>query len=113
MGKLATFWAWIDSKARAKILFDKSAWLLIAPVVAGIYAIDPALAKTLGQWSIIALAFAGLSIIISRLIFPHISIQELADSARDDKNIAAAIVSASLILFVSVVMLSVVLWAKS
>jgi hypothetical protein len=47
------------------------------------------------------------------LIFPHISIQELADSARDDKNIAAAIVSASLILFVSVVMLSVVLWAKS
>jgi hypothetical protein len=104
---------WLTGKGRTRAFLDTSAWLLIAPVIVVIYLIDPAMAKTLWQWSIIALAFAGLSIIISRVVFPHIRLTTLVESAQEDKNVASAIVAAAIILFVAVVMLSVVLWAKT
>lgn len=99
--------------SRLGALTDASAWLLIAPALAGLYAIDPALAKTFAQWSLFGLVLAGAAVMISRIIFPQIDLAALIKSVLDDKSTAAGIVAASVVFFVGLVMLALVLWAKA
>lgn len=102
----------LDKAGRLIALFDKSAWLMMLPSLVGLYYYDPALAKTLMQWTLPALSIAGLSIIVSRLIFPQISLDELIADVKD-KNVAAGLVVASLILFVGALFIGIVMWAKA
>lgn len=98
---------------RTRAMFDKSAWLLIAPALIAIFYLDPALGKTLVTWSAFGLAIAGVSVIISRIIFPHFDLSELYDMATNGRNLAAAILGAAVVLFVGMVMLALVIWAKA
>lgn len=97
---------------RAKALVDKSAWLLILPAVAYLFFVDTAMARTLLEWTSYALVLSGIAIIISRVTFPQIELDELIQAVTKG-NRAAATVIASVVLFVGIVMLSLVLWAKS
>ena len=99
--------------SRLGAIADKSAWLLMGPSIASLYAIDPALATTLLQWGLFGLVLAGVAIIISRLVFPQIQLTALVESAHGEKNTAAGLVVSAIILFVGLVMLSLVLWAKA
>lgn len=99
--------------SRFGALLDKSAWLLIGPAFLALFFIDAAMAKTLFQWTIFGIVLAGASVIISRLVFPQIRLTSLVDSAHTDKNTAAGIIVAAIILFVGIVMMSLVLWAKA
>lgn len=90
---------------------DKSAFLLTAPFALALYLLDASLAKTLLQWILFAPVLAGIAIVVSRLTFPHIVLGDHVDSAGRG-NVASAIIVASLIGFVAVVVLALVLWAK-
>jgi hypothetical protein len=103
----------LDKAGRLVALFDKSALIMLVPSLVGLYYYDPDLTKTLMQWTTPAVSIAGLSIIVSRLIFPQIKIDDLIDQVKNDKSMAAAIVVASLVLFVGVVFLGIVTWAKA
>lgn len=92
-------------------LFDKSAWLLIAPAMAIIFFFDPALGKTLLTWTTFGVAISGVSIIISRLIFPHIDLNDLVDEVKKG-NLAASILASAIVLFVALVIIALVVWAK-
>lgn len=98
---------------RTAAMFDKSAWMLITPAIIGIYVLDAALARTMLTWMLFALVIAGAAVIISRIIFPQINLSALLRQVNDKSNTAAGIVVAALILFVGLVMLALVLWAKA
>lgn len=105
--------AWLDSTARAKVLLDKTAWLLILPALATLFFLDPAAAKTLVQWSLYGVVLAGVVVVISRLIFPQIALGEFIASALKEKNAAAGIVVGAIVLFVAIMTLALVIWAKA
>lgn len=98
---------------RFRAMFDKSAWLLIAPALVIIFLIDASLGRTLLTWSAFGVAIAGVSVIISRIIFPQIDLSALVRQVSDRQNTAAGIVVAAIILFVGLVMLALVMWAKA
>lgn len=99
--------------SRLGALTDASAWLLIAPALAALYVIDPALAKTFAQWSIFALVLAGAAVMVSRIIFPQIDLTALIKSVLEDKSTAAGLVASAVVFFVGLVMLAMVIWAKA
>lgn len=98
---------------RTRAMFDKSAWMLITPAIVGIYLLDAALARTLATWMLFALVIAGAAVIISRIIFPQIDLNTLLRQVQEKNNTGAGIVVAAVILFVGLVMLALVLWAKA
>lgn len=98
---------------RIRAMFDKSAWLLIAPALLAIFFLDPALGRTLVTWSAFGVAIAGVSVIISRVIFPHFDLSDLYDKAVVSRSMPAAILGAAIVLFVGIVMLALVIWAKA
>lgn len=96
---------------RLAALFDKSAWLLIIPALAALFFFDQSLGKTLLTWLTFGIAISGVSVIISRLIFPQIHLGDLYDETLKG-NLPAAIVAAAVIVFVALVILALVVWAK-
>ena len=96
---------------RASALFDKSAWLLILPALLVLGLIDGSMVKTLVQWSAYGLVLAGVSVIVSRVVFPQIDLGKLVDEVHLE-NRAAATLASALVLFVGLLMLSLVIWAK-
>jgi ABC-type transport system involved in cytochrome c biogenesis permease subunit len=96
---------------RIQPLLDPNAWLLIAPVVVGLYFIDAALVKTLLQWALFISVICGLAIIMSRIVFPQVKLTQLMDMAKQTP-ISAAIVVAALILFVGFVIFVFAIWSK-
>lgn len=103
---------YIKQFRRLAALFDKSAWMLIAPTIGAIFYLDQPLAKTLLVWCLFGVAIAGFAIIISRLIFQKINLNEFVDEAKKG-NIAAAIVASAIIFFVGIVIIALVIWAKT
>jgi hypothetical protein len=97
---------------RFQAFFDKSALLLIIPASVGLYFIDPTMMKTLLQWLIFAPILAGVAIIVSRIVFPQVKLTEFLISAKEG-NVAAGMVASSIILFVSVIVIALVMWAKA
>lgn len=96
---------------RLGALIDKSAWLLIAPALGGLLCIDPAMALTLVQWALFALVLAGVAVVISRIVFPQVNLNELVALAVQG-NRAAGAVAAALVIFVALLFIGIVLWAK-
>lgn len=104
----------LDKTGRLTALFDKSAWLMMAPALIGLYYTDQSLAETLVQWTMFALALAGAVVVVSRVIFPQINIGELVDLAKgEQKSLPASIIIGALVLFVGLLFLGMVIWAKA
>ena len=102
------FESWIR---RLSALFDKSAWLLIAPAFIALYMIDGPSALTLAQWSLFALVISGVAVVISRIVFPQIHLTTWLRRAEGNSHGAGLVVGA-VILFVGIVMLTLAIWAK-
>ncbi len=98
---------------RTRALIDKSAWLLIAPAMIGLFLLDISLGKTLLTWSLFGIAIAGVAVVISRIIFSHFNLTQLYDEAVKMGNIAAGVICSAIVLFVGIVMLALVIWAKA
>lgn len=96
---------------RVMALFDKSSWLLIVLGTAVLALVDWRTALTLAQWGAGALAIGGLTIVVSRITFPHLRLTELLDKAKSG-DVPAAMVVAALLLYCAIVFVGIVLWAK-
>src|SRR3990167_2666246 len=81
-----------------RVLFGQSAWMLIAPVVTILWFIDHAMVKTMAQWTLMAAAVAGFTLIITGIMLPSIKVSELLPEVRKG-NVAAAIVGAAFLIF--------------
>lgn len=99
-------------RKRFAVLADKSALVLIVPALAIVYLIDHAMALTLVQWLVFAPVLAGVAIHISRIVFPQIHLTSFVKAAQDG-NVAAGIVTSAVILFVALIVLALVIWAKA
>lgn len=102
----------VEKAGRLTALFDKSAWLMMAPALAVLYQTDPELAATMVQWTSLALAIAGAAIIVSRIVFPQISIGDLLEQVKSG-NTGAGLVVSSVVVFVGLLFLGIVFWAKT
>ncbi len=100
------------SNARARIgaLFDRSAWLLAGLGVLALLLIDPALVGVLVRWSLFAGLLAGVTIIVSRIVFPQIDLSDLVKRTQEG-DMPAAVLAAALVVFVGLLFLGVVQWA--
>jgi len=99
--------------SRFSALLDKSAWLLIAPFILALFWVDKAMALTLLQWLIFAPVMAGVAIIVSRIVFPQINLSLLVEQVVKEQNRAAGILAGALLLFVALLILALVTWAKA
>lgn len=97
---------------RIKALVDTSAWILMAPSLVALFFIDVSMLTTLVQWLVFAPALAGVAVIVSRIVFPQIHLTTLVGEAIKG-NQAAATVAGALVLFVAILVLSLVLWARA
>lgn len=97
---------------RIKALVDTSAWILIAPSLIALFYIDQAMLATLVQWLVFAPVLAGVAVIVSRVVFPQIHLTELVTETIKG-NRAAAILAASLVIFVAILVLALVIWARA
>lgn len=98
---------------RFSALADKSAIFLILPCAIILYFIDKAMFATLLQWLVFAPVLAGVAIIVSRVTFPQVPLTKLVEQAYQEGNRAAGFVAGALIVFVGLLILSLVLWAKA
>lgn len=97
---------------RFKALGDTSAWLLIAPSLIALYFIDQAMLQTMLQWMVFAPVLAGVAVIVSRVVFPQIHLSTLAREAIKG-NTAAGLLASAIVLFVGIMVLALVMWAKA
>lgn len=97
---------------RTKALADKSAWMLMLPSVIALYFIDTAMLKTLVEWLIFAPFLAGVAVVVSRIVFPQIHLTELVRETTQG-NKAASVLASALVLFVALIVLALVMWAKA
>lgn len=97
---------------RIKALVDTSAWILIAPSLIALFYIDKSMLATLVQWLVFAPVLAGVAVIVSRIVFPQIHLSELVRETMKG-NQAAATLAAALVVFVALLVLSLVFWARA
>lgn len=97
---------------RTRALADKSAWLLMLPAGLIIWLLDEAMLKTIIEWLLVAPIMAGLTVILSRIIFPQVDLTRMIDEVVLE-NRAAAVVVAGLMAFCGLVFLALVLWARA
>lgn len=98
--------------ARIKPFFDLSAWVLVLVALIPLFFIDKAMALTLVQWTLYGLALAGVSVVISRIVLPQLDLSEWVEMARGNHP-GAPLVIFSIVLFLGMVFLGLVLWAKA
>lgn len=98
---------------RFTALADKSALFLIVPCAVILYFIDKSMFATLLQWLVFAPVLAGVAIIVSRVTFPQVPLTKLVEQASIEGNKAAGFVAGCLIIFVGLLVLSLVMWAKA
>lgn len=101
----------VETRTLLGALVDKQAWILVVPVMLTLYTVDGAMVKTLVQWTMMGAALTGFAIVLSRIVFYKIRIDELMVQVREGST-PAAIVVAGLMVFVAVLILALALWAK-
>lgn len=97
---------------RLRALIDKTALLMILPCFILLWFIDEAMTLTVVQWLLVAPIITGLAVIVSRMMFPQINLTRLLEEAHGG-NRASGTVVAGLLLFVGLLILSLVTWAKA
>lgn len=104
---------WINRiKARLLPFLDLSAWVLVLVALIPLFFIDKAMALTLVQWTLYGLALAGVAVVISRIVLPQLDLSEWVLAARGGHP-GAPLVVFSIVLFLGMVFLGLVLWAKA
>lgn len=98
---------------RVAAVINKSALTLMIPAFLMLCYMDWALAKTMFQWSLFGIVLSGVAAMISLITFPHIELDRLMASVLDGRNTGAGLVVAAIIMFVGLLTLSLVLWAKA
>ena len=96
--------------ARLKGFTDRSAWLLVLVGGAILGVTDYRLLLTLVAWVAFTAVLAGITIMLSRVVFPTIDLGEWIDKARGGEMPAALIVAA-LLVFAGLLFNGVVSWA--
>lgn len=91
---------------------DMSAWLLLIICALPLVAIDRAMIMTLIQWTAYSGALVGITIILTRIIFPQIRLTEYLDLAKSG-NLASSIVVLAVSVIIGFIFLGVVLWSKT
>lgn len=103
---------WARFRAHVGPFVDIRAWVLIVLIsIAYLLFVDPVMFKAVLSWVPQWLMFPALLVIVSRYIFPMIVLSRLMDEV-DKGNNAAAIVVASVVLFVALGLISVSLWGR-
>jgi hypothetical protein len=98
--------------ARIAPFYDPTAWVLIIVCAGGVAMFDPVMAKTVLQWVLLFGVFAGVAVIISRHVFPQISLSAHVEAALAG-NVGAGLVVAGICLFMSFLVLAITLWGKA
>lgn len=95
--------------------FDLSAWVLVLVALVPLFFIDRAMALTLVQWTLYGLALAGVSVVICRVVLPQIDLSEcVREAIRGGPNaLPLALVTSATVIFLAVIFLGLVLWAKA
>lgn len=97
--------------ARIKAFGDRSAWLMVLAGGAVLGLTDWRLLLTLLTWTAYAAVLGGITILISRVTFPGVRLTDWLDKARAG-DVPAAIVVAALMIFVGLLFVGIVGWAK-
>lgn len=103
--------AWRKTVSRLAALTDGSAWFLILPFLALWYYIDPVETKTMVLWLLRLPIAVGVSVILSRIVFPTLRLGELVKAAKEG-SVGAGVVVLALILFVGVMVVTAAGWSK-
>ncbi len=96
---------------RVAPFFDMTAWVLLVVSLIPLWFIDRGMVLTLVQWTAFGLALAGIAVVITRVVLPQISLSEWLELARRG-SAAAGLVVLGVTVFVSITILSLVLWAR-
>lgn len=73
--------------------------------------LDPAMLVTMLHWVLFGVLFMAVSILLSRIAFPSLSLSHWLQEAKEN-NLPAAVVCAAVILFLGMTFLGVTLWAR-
>lgn len=92
--------------------FDLTAWVLLIASIVPLLLIDTAMVVTLAQWTAFALALAGITVVITRVVLPQVDLSEWLGHARSG-NVAAGLVVLAVALIVCFTFVGLVLWAKA
>lgn len=97
---------------------DIGFWLLTIISLVPLLILNTAMALTMLQWCAFFVAFAGLAILICRILMPQIDLSEWLDEIRhpasnSNGSTGAGLVVLSVALLLSAILLSLVLWAKA
>lgn len=109
---------WMRIKKRLAPLFDLTSWVLFVLTIAPLYFVAPAMVTTLVQWTAFAVALAGVTIVLSRIMAPMIDLGELyrlvvgSPQVISSSRLPAAILAGSLLIFMGLLLLALVLWAS-
>lgn len=96
---------------RLSAFLDKSAWVLVVvgAVVLGLS--DVTLLEVLAKWTSFTFIVAGIAIVLSKIVFPTISLSEHLEKVKEG-SVASGLVVAAIVVFVASVIYSVIFWAK-
>jgi len=92
--------------------FDLTAWVLLLAAMVPLLLIDSPMVVTLAQWTVFALALAGVTVVIVRVVLPQVDLSEWLGHARSG-NVAAGLVVLAVALIVCFTFTGLVLWAKA
>ena len=99
-------------RKRLAPFLDLTAWVLLIASIVPLLMIDPAMVVTLAQWTAFALALAGATVVIVRVVLPQVDLSEWLGHARSG-NVAAGLVVLAVALIVCFTFVGLVLWAKA
>jgi len=99
------------SKRLAPFL-DLTAWVLLIAAMVPLLLIDSPMVVTLAQWTAFALALAGITVVLTRVVLPQVDLSEWLGHARSG-NVAAGLVVLAVALIVCFTFVGLVLWAKA
>ncbi|ELK5289407.1 hypothetical protein Q6670_004075 [Salmonella enterica] len=97
---------------RVRALGDKSALFLMLPSLLVAFLVDAPMAETITEWLVMVPFMAGLTVLLSRVMFPYIDFPRLLDEVMLE-NRGAAVVVAGLMTFCGLLMLALILWARA
>lgn len=98
-------------RARLSPFADPAMWLLFAVSAIPLAILDPAMLLTMVQWTLLGVLFMGVTILLSRIAFPQLSLDQLKKEAWEG-NLGSAVIIAAVVLFMGLTFLGVVLWAR-
>ncbi len=99
-------------RKRLAPFLDLTAWVLLIVSIVPLSLIDSAMVATLAQWTAFALALAGITVVITRVVLPQVDLSEWLALAREG-SVAGGLVVFAVALIVCSVFVGLVLWAKA